>query len=282
MKRGQVDASDKDVRCVDLTPSDHIALLTDFGLSDWYVGVMKGVILSINPAAVIIDLAHSVPPQDIQAASFVLLASYKYLPAGAIVVVVVDPGVGGERKILCAESAGRRFVFPDNGVLTEVLDREGIVKMVSVENREFFLELVSNTFHGRDIFASVAAHLSLGVEIERLGPATEQWLRIEIPNPETWEDGATAHVRWVDGFGNLITDCSAGLLEELLSKWGGASVDLGARGEAQIVSAYEAVEHNRALAIIGSSGYLEVSIRGDNAAQTLGLGLGDRITVRRP
>jgi S-adenosylmethionine hydrolase len=259
-----------------------IALLTDFGLRDWYVGVMRGVILGINPGAAIVDITHSVPPQDVEAASFALLASYKYLPTGSITVVVVDPGVGGRRRILCAESAGRRFVFPDNGALTELLDREGFDKMVSMENREFFLDPVSTTFHGRDIFAPVAAHLSLGVAVDSLGAATGEYVRLAIPGPEISRDRAVTRIRWIDRFGNLITDCPSGLVEELSGRWNGVSIDVGPHGVAPVVSAYEAVGPGQPIGIVGSSGYLEMSIREGSAAETLNLALGDTITLRRP
>jgi S-adenosylmethionine hydrolase len=258
-----------------------IALLTDFGLDDWYVGVMKGVILSINPAATLIDITHSVPPQDIETAGFALLASYKYLPVGSVVVVVVDPGVGGKRSILCAESVGRRFVFPDNGVLTEVLDREGFGKIVRVENPEFMLDPVSSTFHGRDIFAPVAAHLSMGVAMGRLGPRVTACERITVSGPEVGAYQVTARVRWIDRFGNLITDCPSGMVDEMSGKWGGVAIDLGPQGFAQVVAAYEEVERGRPLGIAGSSGYLEISIREANAAQALCLTLGDTITLRK-
>ncbi len=259
-----------------------IALLTDFGLDDWYVGVMKGVILSINPAATLIDLTHSVPAQDIEAAGFALLASYRYLPVGSVVVVVVDPGVGGKRSILCAESGGRSFVFPDNGVLTELLDRDGFEKLVKAENQEFFLTPVSSTFHGRDIFAPLAAHLSLGVEMGRLGPEVTEFERIRIAGPEVAPDRVTVRIRWIDRFGNLIIGCPSGMVDEMSGKWGGVAIDLGSHGIARVVAAYEDIERGRPLGIIGSSGYLEISIREANAAQTLGLTLGDTITLRKP
>jgi S-adenosylmethionine hydrolase len=251
--------------------SSPIALLTDFGLDDWYVGVMKGVILSINPGVTIVDLTHSVPRHDIGAANFAVLASYRYLPAGAVVVVVVDPGVGGERS----------FVFPDNGVLTELLDREGYDQLVRVENPEFFLEPVSSTFHGRDIFAPVAAHLTLGVGIERLGPAVTRYRRIEIAQPETGKDRATTRIRWVDRFGNLITDCPAGMAKEMLGRWGGLSLDLGGGRKADLVAAYGKVPRGCPLGIIGSSGYLEISVREGSAARALGLALGDSVVLRK-
>jgi S-adenosylmethionine hydrolase len=243
---------------------------------------MKAVILSINPAARIMDITHSVPPQDIEAAGFALVVSYRYLPAGSVVVVVVDPGVGGKRSILCAESGERLFLFPDNGVLTELLDREGYERLVKVEHREFFLEPVSRTFHGRDIFAPVAAHLSLGVEMDRLGSQVIGCERTAISGPEVSGDSLAVRIRWIDRFGNLITDCPADLLAKVSEKWGGAVIDLGAGATARVAAAYEDVDPGRPLGIIGSSGYLEISISGGSATQDLGIMLGDTVRVRKP
>jgi S-adenosylmethionine hydrolase len=259
-----------------------IALLTDFGLHDWYVGVMKGVILAINPGAAIIDITHSVPPQDVEAASFALLASYMYLPAGTVVAVVVDPGVGGRRRVLCAESGGRLYVFPDNGVLTEVLDREGFENLFCVENHEFFLEHVSATFHGRDIFAPVAAHLSMGAAADSLGPATRDYERIKIAGPRIGDDHVIIRVRWIDRFGNLLTDCSADLVDGISRRWGGVAIDLGAHGAVGMAATYESAEPGHALGLVGSSGYLEISVREGSAARVLGLMLGDTIVLRKP
>jgi S-adenosylmethionine hydrolase len=259
-----------------------IALLTDFGLDDWYVGVMKGVILSIDPVATLIDLTHSVPPQDIEAANFAILASYRYMPEGSLIVIVVDPGVGGERDILCAETAGYLFLFPDNGVLTELLEREGSKRLVKVENTDFFLEPVSSTFHGRDIFAPVAAHLSLGLAMDELGPPVDAYNRIDISGAQLGDREITAHVRWVDRFGNLITDCSAGMVADAVETWGRLTLDLGSGAGVPIVDAYEGVGLGSPLGILGSSGYLEVSIREGDAAEELGLTLGDVIILRKP
>ena len=209
-----------------------IGLLTDFGSGDWYVGVMKGVILSVNPQAAIVDISHAVPRHDVGAASFALLASYKYLPDNAIIVTVVDPGVGTERRIICAKSAGRFFLAPDNGVLTGVLEREGYEEIVSVENESLFLKPVSSTFHGRDVFAPVAGHLSLGLGIAELGPGTADFATITVPRPQVGADHATVTIQWIDSFGNLITDCSGDLVEELVRRWGAAGIDLGSGGSA--------------------------------------------------
>jgi hypothetical protein len=257
-----------------------IALLTDFGLHDWYVGVMKAVVLAINPEACVIDLVHTVPRHDIEAAAFALLASYPYVPPGSIIVVVVDPGVGGEREILCASVAGRMFIAPDNGVLSPLLDKEGCEKLVRVANREIFLKPVSSTFHGRDIFAPVAAHLSLGVDIENLGPEVEEFERMEAAPPEVEGDRLVTRVRWVDGFGNLITGCPGSLVGEFTREGGQMVVDLGVRGLAPIAESYESVGEGEVLGIVGSSGYLEISVREASAAGMLGLTIGDAVTLR--
>jgi hypothetical protein len=149
-------------------PSGCITLLTDFGLSDSYVGVMKGVIARINPRAAVIDLCHQVGPQNIKEAAFLLESSYSYFPRGAIHVAVVDPAVGGKRRALCVAAGDFIFVGPDNGVLSLACSRAGIKEIRSLRNEAYFLEDVSRTFHGRDIFAPVAAHISCGVPLAHL------------------------------------------------------------------------------------------------------------------
>jgi S-adenosylmethionine hydrolase len=259
-----------------------IALFTDFGADDWYVGVMKGVILTVNPDARMIDVTHAIPPQDIEAGGFAVLVSCAYLPPESVVLVVVDPGVGGSRAIMCARSGGRLFVFPDNGVLTEVVDRDGLEMLVRVENRRFFRDPVSSTFHGRDIFAPVAAHLSLGLSPGDLGPEVDRFVRRRIGGPQAGEAYVKTRIRWIDGFGNLITDCPARLVREISERWGGVSLDLGTPGVAPLADTYEASERGSSFAIIGSSGFLEVSVREGSAAGKLDLHLGDTITLHRP
>jgi S-adenosylmethionine hydrolase len=257
-----------------------IALVTDFGLDDWYVGVMKAVVLSISPDAQIIDLAHSIPPHDVEAAGFVLLVSSTYLPGSTVVVVVVDPGVGGGRRILCARSGGHTYVFPDNGVLTELLDRDGVEAMVEVKRPEFFMPRPSHTFHGRDVFAPVAAHLSLGVEIEELGPAARGWTRAEIAGPRFQGERVLARVRWIDRFGNLVTDCPVRMVAEARGKWGEVVVEVPGGATGPVVPTYGAAERGCLLGVVGSSGYLEISVREGNAAGRLGLRLGDTVVLR--
>jgi S-adenosylmethionine hydrolase len=257
-----------------------VALLSDFGLEDWYVGVMKSVVLTVNPKATVLDVVHTIPRQNVLAGSFALRASYGYLPPGAVVVAVVDPGVGTGRRILCAEAGGRLFLAPDNGILSGVLAKEGRGRIVSVENDEYFLKPVSSTFHGRDIFASVAGHLSLGLSPDRLGPEVKELEMIEAPLPEVRDDAITLTVEWIDSFGNLITDCSEALAVDLGARWGKLSIaGVGGRPVSMVVS-YESAGEGELLAIIGSSGYLEISVREGSASQLLGLEIGDRFELK--
>jgi S-adenosylmethionine hydrolase len=258
-----------------------IALVSDFGRNDWYVGVMKGVVLTLNPAARIVDLTHSVPAHDAPACSFALLATRTYLPAGAVVAAVVDPGVGGSRRVLAARSAGRFFLAPDNGVLTEVLEADGCERMVSVENRDLFLKEVSRTFHGRDIFAPVAARLSLGMDIGRLGPETADYMKLELPAALRGPGSLAVTVRWVDSFGNLITGVTGEMLAGAIAEWGAAVVDVGTAAGIPIVESYQSVAAGDALALLGSSDRLEISVREGSAAARLGADVGSVVVLRK-
>jgi S-adenosylmethionine hydrolase len=246
-----------------------VALLSDFGLDDWYVGVMKGVILSVNPHATVIDIFHSIPPQNVAAGAFALGASYSYLPPGTVVVAVVDPGVGTERRIICAETAGRTFLAPDNGLLSYVFAGEGQGRVVSVENHEYFLKPVSQTFHGRDIFASVAGHLSLGLMIGALGPEIRDVRRFDVPAARLSGGHLAVRIQWRDSFGNLVTDCGAKLAAELKLIWGSFKIAGIETKSIPIVDSYESVPKGDLLAIVGSSGYLEISVREGSAGERL-------------
>ncbi|HVP58141.1 MAG TPA: SAM-dependent chlorinase/fluorinase [bacterium] len=259
-----------------------IALLTDFGEADWYVGVLKGVILGVNPEARVIDVTHAIPRHDARAASFALVASRKFFPPGTIFVVVADPGVGGPRKILCATSGGRTYLAPDNGALAEVLDADGYEDLVSVENPCFMLQPVSPTFHARDVFAPVAAHLSLGLPVGQLGPKLDSFVRGEARPPEVRGNSAVVAIRWVDSFGNLITNCPAELAGELAARWGGIAANAGPARAIGFAKTYEDVSPGAPLCLVGSSGFLEISIRGGSAARELGLGLGGAVTLEAP
>jgi S-adenosylmethionine hydrolase len=268
-----------------------IALITDFGLDDVYVGVMKGVILSINPTVRIVDITHSIPRHDIRAASHALLASHRFFPKGSVFVVVVDPGVGGERRIICAESDGRYFLAPDNGVLGALLRGGGYDSLVTVERESLYLVPVSSTFHGRDIFSPVAAHLSKGMDIGALGAATSDFVCVEMPEARVEPRRVVADVRWIDSFGNIVTNVAASTVRDVMDGWSGMVAareggDSGAEEAGReparlpLVESYEAVSPGGLLAIIGSSGFLEISVREGSAADRLNVSAGDRLILK--
>ena len=184
-----------------------ITLLTDFGTQDYFVGAMKGVILSINPSVRIVDITHDVPAQDIEAAAFSLLACYRDFPAGTIHVAVVDPGVGSNRRALAIECARQIFVGPDNGIFSWICEREGSSRAIHLNNEAFFRHPVSKTFHGRDIFAPVAAALSTGVAMTELGEKLIEYARLDPLLAAVRSDGRVeGRVIHIDRFGNCITN----------------------------------------------------------------------------
>lgn len=263
-----------------------ITLLTDFGLRDEFVGVMKGVIAGISPDARVIDICHHVAPQSIVHGAYLLAAAYPYFPAGTVHVAVVDPGVGGARRILALACDGHRFVVPDNGLIERVAARRRIADVVAVEARRFFREPVSRTFHGRDIFAPVAAHWAAGQPLTAFGPAVDprSLVRGAVPlNPAPTTDAVDGVVIAADRFGNLMTSIEA----DAIARLGGADADpplvvtVAGRSLGPIVASYGDVPDRSPLALIGSRGLLEISVNLGNARQTLNVALGDRVRVRR-
>jgi S-adenosylmethionine hydrolase len=255
-----------------------IALITDFGLHDVYVGVMKGVILSVNPDARVVDVTHSIPRHDVAAASHALAAAVDFFPAGAIFTVVVDPGVGTGRAVICAEIDGRYFLAPDNGLLGPMLDEKGYDALVRVQREDLCLNPVSSTFHGRDIFAPVAAHMSAGLSVSDLGPETSEYVSFEITAAEIGPGRVVASVTWIDNFGNAVTNCPASSAGEVIRGWSGIAVE-GRPENIPLVTSYESVPPGALLAIVGSSGYLEISVREGSAAERLGLKSGDTVAL---
>ncbi|HEV8635640.1 MAG TPA: SAM-dependent chlorinase/fluorinase [Chloroflexota bacterium] len=247
------------------------ALLTDFGLEDVYVGVMKAVILGIAPKAQVIDLTHAIPPQDVLLGALVLEDARPYLPKGAAVVAVVDPGVGSARAALAARSGGRFFVGPDNGLLTWCLGEDAAV--VRLESARHRLPEVSSTFHGRDVFAPAAAHLLMGTALELMGPRVGGWVRLERPAPRRRPDGSLeAHVVAVDRFGNLILDARpADLPPRPVFRVGDRRIE-------GLVRSYAAAG-GQLCALVGSFGRVEIAQPNGAAAQALGLGRGADVTV---
>jgi len=254
-----------------------VTLLTDFGSEDSYVGAMKGVILALAPDATIIDLTHNVPAQNILSAAYLLKTAYSYFPPGTIHLCVVDPGVGTARRALALVTGQYTFLAPDNGVLTWVLRREQLAGAYELNRRQYFLPTVSDTFHGRDVFASVAGHLARGVPIHEVGSelppdvAASEIVQLELPSPHKKEDCWLAHIVHVDRFGNLITDFEP---EEMV-------VSHVVLGDEQIPFArtYGMVPPGSPVCVIGGFGHLEVAISGGNAAQSFGASVGDSICV---
>lgn len=247
-----------------------IILLTDFGYRDGYVGIMKGVIQGIHPDARVIDLAHDLPPQSIDAARFVLWNSYKYFPKGSIFVCVVDPGVGSERKIHVYQTQKHVFIVPDNGVLDFVLAEEGIRYAFELDPTKLRLENISNTFHGRDLFAPAAAHLAKGFVITQVGPTLLNY-RIPVSPFQEVAAGSTGKILHIDTYGNLITNFKADEAHNWVFELAGRQI--------QAHLTYAAVEEGELLALKGSHGLWEIACRNGSAQEVLGTGWGDAVKV---
>jgi len=256
-----------------------IALLTDFGLSDNFVGVMKGVIYGINPEVRIIDLCHQIESYNVREAAFLLKSSYPYFPEGTVFLVVVDPGVGSERKSIIMETENYFFVAPDNGVLSFLLERD-IKRIIQISNEKYFLKPVSRTFHGRDIFAPVAAHLSKGEKVENFGSPIKDIEKIELPEPRVEKNGLSGEVIYVDRFGNLITNINK---DTFLRFVGGKKfqIVMGKATISRISSSYKEGKKGLPLAIFGSFDNLEISLYGDDASRGLNLKKGSKIYIKK-
>ena len=261
-----------------------ITLTTDFGLHDPYVGMMKGVILGINPDARIVDLCHDIQPQAVRQGAFLIGASHRVFPKNTIHVVVVDPGVGTSRKALLLTTPDACFLSPDNGILSYVLSQyEGTLhpsdalppgcKAYVLTNECYWRHPVSSTFHGRDIFAPVAAHLSLGVPPEEFGPPASSVERLPVESPRWVGNVLSGRVAHIDRFGNLATDIPS----EVIAGVEEIAVEVAGNHITGLAGVY--AEEQGLLAIVGSYGYLEVSVRGGSAADRLGAKIGDPVRV---
>jgi hypothetical protein len=257
-----------------------IALLTDFGTRDHYVGTMKGVMLGICREATFVDITHDVPAQDVLAGTLELAAACRYFPAGAIFLVVVDPGVGSARRAVAVEAGGWRFVAPDNGVLTAVLDEWDTTSAVELTAQRYALPTMSRTFEGRDRFAPAAAWLARGVEMASFGPPARELQRIAIPTPRVTADAIAGEVLRVDRFGNLITNVDRRTLDAAAGK-GAVEIRIGSHAVSRLVATYADVDAGDLCALVGSSEYLEVAVRGGSAADRLRVGRGAPVHVAR-
>ena len=250
-----------------------ITLLTDFGTKDPFVGVMKGVLLSICPAARLVDLSHEVPPQSVLSAAFLLKSSIAYFPKGTVHLAVVDPGVGSTRKAVALKSKGHYFVGPDNGLFSAALKDWGIEQMVELTQKKYQLPNPSSTFHGRDLFAPAAAYLAKGVPLTKLGNKQNNWIWREIPKAYKTPLGWTGQVLWVDHFGNLVTNLEGKHLPESFR------LKIGKTFILTLVTHYAEAKRGTPAALLGSSGNLEISVNGGNAAQKLGVGIGAPVAL---
>ncbi|MBW2039493.1 MAG: SAM-dependent chlorinase/fluorinase [Deltaproteobacteria bacterium] len=259
-----------------------ITLLTDFGWGDGYIGAMKGVILRINPRCLIVDVAHEISPHDVMGAALVLGQIYPYFPQGTIHVVVVDPGVGGVRKPLVLETKRYLFVGPDNGVFDLVLKREKGIRAYKLIEKRFFLTQVSQTFHGRDIFAPVAAHLSLGVLPGEMGPALncEDLAALNIPSPLQEGETLQGEVIYIDHFGNLITNISQEVLREFAPDEM-VKIEIGTEEIKGLTSSYAEGGEGEIIALWGSGGFLEISLKERSLHRERGWVRGERVKIRR-
>lgn len=253
-----------------------ITLTTDFGNEDPYVGIMKGVILNTYPYAKLIEITNNIRPQDISQASFVLEQSFKFFPKGTVHLCVVDPGVGSGRKPIILQTENYLFVGPDNGVFTSVLNQEEFIKAVKIENTDYMLKEISNTFHGRDIFAPAAAFLAKGVDINDFGSEIQKEELVLSTENEVIkkEKSRIGQVKYIDRFGNLITNiCADDLPEKLKGKVKG-------KGFRDLHTSYTTGKANELLAIKGSSNTLELSVNSGNAQKITNASVGDKVEVK--
>ncbi len=254
-----------------------IALTTDFGTTDPWVGIMKGVIAGRAPAATVVDVTHGVPPEDVLAGALVLRQAAPWFPAGTIHVAVVDPGVGGPRRPLCVETATALLVGPDNGLLSLAAPPEAIRRIVHLTEERFFLTPRSATFHGRDVFAPVAAALATGTAPDALGPQVTDMARIALPAPEVSAGTIRGRIIYVDHFGNLVSNVPAALLSVFPVRR--VSISIRAARIVGVASSYAAGRPGEPVAVVNSWGFLEIAVRDGSARVALGGATGDAVVV---
>ncbi len=259
-----------------------VTLLTDFGQRDPFVGIMKGVILGLSPQATVVDLSHSVPPYQVLSGSFLLQSAVPYFPAGTIHVAVVDPGVGGPRRPILALIGEQFFVAPDNGLLSYAMAKGRVREVRVITAREYLLEPVSATFHGRDVFAPVAGHLARGAPPGRFGPAIADPIR--LPLPQAYRDSSDAlvgEVLWIDHFGNCVTSITRDdLLSLLATSAGPVEVRLEDKPLGRVMSFFGEVEPGGRGAVVGSTGHLELFVDRGDLAQEWSVRLGFKVSLR--
>jgi S-adenosyl-L-methionine hydrolase (adenosine-forming) len=272
-----------------------IALLTDFGDGDVYVGVMRGVITGITPQANLVDITHQVEPQHVRQAAFFLMNAYSYFPAGTVFLVIIDPGVGSARLPVVVQAGDYTFIAPDNGVLSYALQLIGDHNAYVLENSDYRLENISQTFHGRDVFSPAAAHIAAGVSASAMGPQVETLVQLPLPMIDARRGRLTGEILHVDRFGNIIT--SIGHLHWLtkarlrfqsaftteLPELPVSAVDavtvIGDQRIMGVCGSYSESIRGELLALVGSSGYLEIAVNQGSAAERLEVSVGDLVDL---
>ncbi len=255
-----------------------ITLLTDFGTEDNYVGAMKGVILSINPNATIVDISHQIPPQDVMAGAFVLSQATPFFPRSTIHIAVVDPGVGGKRKPVLIQTDRYFFVGPDNGIFSIALQNERIRQKIHLTNKNYFLGHISPTFHGRDIFSPVGAYLSHKYDPSVFGKRIKTTAKLNIKKPHVTNGKITGQIIYIDRFGNLITNIDEGLLKKVFENRE-FRVEVCNNIIKKFIPAYAYAKKEEIISLIGSSGFLEIAKRDADAGQEIGAEKGDLVEI---
>jgi S-adenosylmethionine hydrolase len=260
-------------------PNAIITLTTDYGTNDHLVGTLKGVILKINPDVTIVDITHDVTAYDLLDGALAIGSAFAYFPPRTIHVVIVDPGVGTERRPLLVTADNQYFVAPDNGVLSVVYERDPNVVVRHANAEHYYLQPVSKTFHGRDVFAPVAAWLSKGWQTASMGEEIHDYKRFALPRPKAANGVAQGIVMRVDSYGNLVTNFRTEDLAEEAHKNGKVKFQIGKHPVSRLVETFALGEAGEPIAYVGSSGYVEIAVNKGNAARTLAIGRGAPVTL---
>ncbi len=247
-----------------------ITLTTDFGLSDYYVGAMKGIIYQIAPETILVDITHEVPPQDVLAGAIILREIWRTYPPGTIHVAVIDPGVGSDRKIILVQFANQLFLVPDNGLITLIHQIQPPTQVNLVSNADLFCKPVSATFHGRDIFAPVAAHLAKGISPDQVGPRIEVFKLLDLPGVKISQNRIVGQVIYVDRFGNLMSNISADVLSREKFDFRRINIYVDGNLVGPLARTFSDVEKGKPLCYINSAGFVEIAINEGRADGIIG------------